>query len=170
MSRTRARIRRKVETSPGIHFNGLVRELDLAPGQVQYHLRRLHRTGHVETMSAYGRTHAFPHGTDSSEQLALALLHRETPRAIVEYVLDHGPLADRELAEALGLARSTLCYHRERLVDAGLLEQTRTGNGLTAVAVADDDATASMLARTRPTLPSRLAGRFERLVDELMEN
>ncbi|MGM0397617.1 MAG: winged helix-turn-helix transcriptional regulator, partial [Halobacteriota archaeon] len=38
MVETRTRIAEAVRTQPGIHFNGLVRSLDLATGQVQYHL------------------------------------------------------------------------------------------------------------------------------------
>ncbi|MGA9400002.1 MAG: ArsR family transcriptional regulator, partial [Haladaptatus sp.] len=37
MTETRTRIRRCVESRPGIHFNDLVRKSDIAPGQVQYH-------------------------------------------------------------------------------------------------------------------------------------
>ena len=39
MSDVRRRIERRIADDPGIHVNELVRELDLAAGQVQYHLR-----------------------------------------------------------------------------------------------------------------------------------
>ena len=42
---TRERIAAHVEHNPGVHFSELVRDLDLAPGQVQYHLRRLDASG-----------------------------------------------------------------------------------------------------------------------------
>jgi predicted transcriptional regulator len=60
MSETRKRIARHIQTTPGVHFNKLVRELDLAPGQVQYHLKRLLSTESVVEERLYGQTHYYP--------------------------------------------------------------------------------------------------------------
>jgi predicted transcriptional regulator len=80
MSETRNRIARQVRRSPGIHFNELTRKLDLAPGQVQYHLRKLERADDVVEESLYGRTHYYTPDYGSWERGALAVLRRETTR------------------------------------------------------------------------------------------
>lgn len=91
MTETRATIADAVRAHPGIHFNELVRTLDLANGQVQYHLGRLRDEGSVVAERLYGRTHYYPPGYDEWERRALALLRRETAGDVVAYLLANGP-------------------------------------------------------------------------------
>jgi hypothetical protein len=60
MTETRTRTADHIRTHPGIHFNALVRALDLAPGQTQYHLKRLLADNTVVAEHLYGRTHYYP--------------------------------------------------------------------------------------------------------------
>lgn len=162
---TRQRIAARVRRDPGIHFNELVRELDLAPGQVQYHLRRLDG---VVADDRYGRTHYFPPEYDARERAALALLRRETAADVVSVLMDDGPLPGGETAERAGIARSTLSWHLDRLVEADLVEK-RYDRGRVVLSLADSARTARLLDRADPTLPQRLVDRFTRLVDSLLE-
>jgi predicted transcriptional regulator len=161
---TRDRIAAHVRAEPGVHFNELVRELDLAPGQTQYHLRRLD----VTADERFGRTHYFPPGYDEWERGALALLRRETAADIVAVLLADGPLSAGETAARVGIARSTLSWHRDRLEAAGLVE-TCPDRGRTLLAVSEPERTARLLDRADPSLPDRLVDRFTRLVDGLLE-
>lgn len=165
MSATRERIASRVRRDPGIHFNELVRELDLAPGQVQYHLRKLRD---VVADDRYGRTHYFPPGYDAHERAALALLRRETAADVVSVLMDDGPLAAGETADRAGIARSTLSWHLDRLVEADLVAK-RYDRGRVVLSLVDPTGTARLLDRADPTLPGRLVDRFTRLVDSLLE-
>ncbi|WP_255198668.1 winged helix-turn-helix transcriptional regulator [Halorarius litoreus] len=163
MSATRDRIAAQVARDPGIHFNELVRVLDLAPGQVQYHLRRLD----VVADERYGQTHYFPEEYDAWERGALALLRRETAADIVSVLMESGPLGASETADRAGIARSTLSWHLDRLVESDLVEK-RHDRGRIVLALADPGRTARLLDRAEPTLPGRLVDRFTRLVDALL--
>ena len=44
---------------PGEHFNAVTRALDLASGQVQYHLNKLRNQGQIVEEHLYGRTHYY---------------------------------------------------------------------------------------------------------------
>ena len=57
MSNQRVRIATRISDTPGIHFSELVRELDLASGQVQYHIRRLCKEGRIVQQHVYGQIH-----------------------------------------------------------------------------------------------------------------
>jgi len=160
---TRDLIADHVRAEPGVHFNELVRELDLAPGQTQYHLRRLN----VTSEERFGRTHYFPPGYDEWERGALALLRRETAADVVAVLLADGPLSAGETADSVGIARSTLSWHRDRLEAAGLVE-TWPDRGRTLLAVEQPERTARLLDRADPSLPDRLVDRFTRLVDNLV--
>lgn len=167
MTETRSRIASEVCDSPGIHFNELVRELDLAPGQVQHHVRRLCREDRVIDESLYGRTHYYPPEFDDWERSVLALARRETTRDVLLYLLAEGSARPNEVTDALGVARSTLSYHVDRLVEAGLVEKRRDEhNGVTLVATRPEE-TARLLREVHPSLPARMTDRFERLVDNL---
>ncbi|WP_254824099.1 winged helix-turn-helix transcriptional regulator [Haloglomus halophilum] len=164
---TRRAIHDHVHERPGVHFNELTRVLDLAPGQVQYHLKRLTRADRVVAADLFGRTHYYPPEFDDWERAALALLHRETSADIVAELLAAGPLGASETAERVGIARSTCSWHVDRLSEAGVVRTERDGNRV-VLALAEPERTARLLQRAEPSLPERLVDRFTRLVDSLL--
>lgn len=164
---TRRAIHDHIRDRPGVHFNELVRALDLAPGQVQYHLKRLTRTDRLVADELFGQTHYYPPEFDDWERAALALLHRETSADIVAELLAAGPLGAGETADRVGIARSTCSWHVDRLVEADVVRKERDGNRV-VLALAEPERTARLLQRAEPSLPERLVDRFTRLVDSLL--
>lgn len=168
MSDTRERLLDHVQEHPGRHASALGRELDLATGQLQYHLRRLRNAGAVVADERHGRTHYFPPGYDEGERERLALARRETSRAVLAALLA-GETPAAALATRLDVARSTLSYHVDRLDEAGLVDERRGERGRVYLALADREATRSLLATVDPATHDRLVDRFTRLVDELID-
>lgn len=170
MSETRDRIRTEVEAEPGIHFRGLVRALDITPGQVQHHVRRLRKIDAVVAEDHRGRTHYYPPAVDDWDRRAIAVLRRETARDVVAYLLEHGESSPGTVVDAMGIARSTLEWHLETLTETGIVEKRRVdGNRIMLVPVHPEE-TAELLATVDPSLAERLVDRFERLVDGLVED
>lgn len=165
---TRDRLAAYVGSHPGLHFNELVRQLDLAPGQAQYHLRRLTRANRVLVESVSGRTHYFPSDFDPDERTRVALFRRETARDAVVELLD-GPATPNAVAGRIGVARSTLEWHLDALVDAGVVEKRRDSRRRVTLALSDAEAAAQSLAHVEPSVPDRLLDRFTRLVDSFLE-
>ena len=125
MTETRDRIATHVSTHPGVHFNELVEVLDLAPGQVQYHIRRLLDHDVLAREELYGRTHYFPPEYDEWERGALALIRRETARDILAYLIEHGPIPPGSVADELNIARSTVEWHLDHFVEQDVVEKRR---------------------------------------------
>lgn len=169
MNAQRARILDCVERVPGIHFNELVRELDLAPGQVQYHTRKLSRDGRVDRDPLYGRTHYYPPGCGDWERGALALCRRETARDVLHYLLDAGPSEPASVARVLDVARSTLEWHTNRLVERDLVCKERDADGRVTLSLAKPTETTRILGTVTPSAPDRMTDRFTRLVDRLLD-
>lgn len=167
MTETRSRIADAVTDRPGIHFNKIVRSLDLAPGQVQYHLSRLQDEDSVVVERLYGRTHYYPPAFEEWERRSLALLRRETAGDVVAHLLVNGPSRPATVAENLDIARSTLEWHLDRLVAQGLVEKRRADDRVT-LAVAAPEETLELLRTVEPTIRDRLVDRFTRLVDRLL--
>lgn len=169
MTSVRNKIATAVATNPGIHFNELVRSLDLAPGQVQYHLRRLAEDDRLVDESTYGRTHYYPPDFDEWERSALALTRRETSRDVMLYLLGNGWARPTDVADEVGIARSTLEYHLNRLVEADLVEKRRQNNHKVILVATRPETTAKLLQEVHPSLPATMTDRFERLVDNLLD-
>lgn len=167
MTATRTRIANAIESHPGVHFSELVRRLDLAPGQVQYHLRQLTAENQIVEDNYQGQTHYYPPDFDEWERRALALLRRETAGDIVAHLLAEGPTRPDVIVNELGIVRSTLEWHLDRMVAHGLIEKQRT-NGRIILTAAAPEETVKLLRDADPTLGDRLVDRFTRLVDRIL--
>lgn len=170
MTESRAAVDRYVRDNPGSHFSAIVDALDQATGQVQHHLSRLVRDAELERASLYGQTHYYPPGYDQREKETLALLRRETTRALVAALLAENERRPGALADDLGIARSTLEYHLSRLVDCGVVEKRRDDAGRVTLYLERPQETALLLAEVAPTGADRFLDRFMRLVDSLLED
>lgn len=169
MNETRQRIEQHVRDRPGIHFNGLVRELQLAPGQVQYHLKRLLRSDVLVSEPRDGRTHYFPPSYDPWERRVLSRYRRETSRDILTCLLENGPMRSTEVTDSVGIARSTLSWHTTRLAEDGIVERDKDARGRTILSLADPQSTAALLDEVTPSKTARATDRFTRLFDGLFE-
>lgn len=167
MTETREQIATTIARTPGVHFSALVRECSIARGQAQYHLRRLVEDGAVVREDCRGRAHYFPPTIDSAERRRIALLRRETARAIVRELLEAESARPVDLASRLDLPRSTLEYHLETLEDADVVVRQRLG-GRVVVTPCDPDALRAALELVDPGPVSSALDRFERLVDRLL--
>ncbi len=168
MTDTRSRVRAHVETNPGVHFNAVSRNLDIATGQTQYHLRRLLRAGRLESAEICGRTHYFPDGYSPEERAAIALLRRETTRELVMLLLERGETTPATLTEELDVARSTVEWHLSNLLEYDLVEKEYEGRHV-SVRPTRPELLREKLLEIDPRLPDRLVDRFSRLVDSLLE-
>lgn len=168
MSNIQSQIRDCIDRDPGIHFNAISRELDIATGQTQYHLRKLTGAGKLEKESISGRTHYFPPTFSAWERSTIALLRRETTREIVMYLLRQQPAPPAKIASNLELARSTVEWHLSRLVENDIARKERT-DGRVVVLLTDEQSVYRLLREIEPRLLDRVVDRFSRLTDELLD-
>ncbi|EFW90518.1 transcriptional regulator, ArsR family protein [Haladaptatus paucihalophilus DX253] len=168
MTETRTRIAQCVDSRPGIHFNDLVRESEIAPGQVQYHIRALLTEGRLVSEQLYGKTHYYTPEYDEWERAALALLRRETARDVLVTLLERGTARPGTLADDLGIARSTLEWHVSHLEEQDLVEKRHDVRNRVTLAPTRPEETAHLLAAVTPSFPERMVDRFTRLVDGLL--
>ncbi|UPM44187.1 winged helix-turn-helix transcriptional regulator [Halocatena salina] len=169
MTDTRQSIVDCIRSEPGIHFNALVRRLDLAPGQVQYHLRIILNDDDLLREHLYGKTHYYPSSVAAWERRALALLRRETAAEIVSYLLEYGRTDPATVADELDIARSTLEWHLSRLTEQELVTKEWDGQHRVTLTVERPTELVRLLREVDPTLFERMVDRFTRLVDDLLE-
>jgi predicted transcriptional regulator len=167
MSETRSRIARYVERNPGVHFSELVRELGFASGQIQYHTRKLVDAGEIEREEAHGKTHYFEPGFEPWERRLLALFRRETARGVIGYLLEHEGATPAAVADELGVARSTLEWHLDRLTEEDVVRKERDIQNRVTLELTHPERTRELLRAVSPSIPDRFLDRFTRLVDSL---
>lgn len=168
MGTTRNRIAETVEAKPGIHFNALVRTCDLATGQVQYHLDRLLSEDAVVKADLYGRSHFFTTEYDEWERSALSLMRRETTRDVTAVILETGPVRPTKLVDELDLARSTLEWQVDHLVEQHIVEKRYTTSDPVVLVATRPEDLIELVREADPTLLGKMVGRFTGLVDRML--
>ena len=169
MTDTRDRVAAHVHDDPGVHFNAVVRATDLAPGQVQHHARRLVRAGDLAVERVSGRTHYFPPEYDDWERGVVALARRETARDALYHLLDAGPSRPDNVADSIGVARSTLEHHLDALTTHDVVEKRRDERNRVTLALVHPEETVQLLANVDPSAADRFVDRFERLLDDFLD-
>jgi predicted transcriptional regulator len=168
MNNTRQRIYNHITVHPGIHFNAIVRTLDLAPGQVQYHVQEL-LSDKIELERLYGRTHYYPRGYTQWEHGVLALFRRETAREILLYLLKHEPTTPATVTTDLNIARSTLEWHLDHFITTEIVEKQRNSKNRVILTLIHSDQTRELLQDIQPSTSDRFVDRFMRLTDNIFE-
>jgi predicted transcriptional regulator len=168
MTGTRTRIALQIRRNPGTHFSEIVRSLEFAPGQIQYHVHRLLDEDEIVREQLYGRTHYYPPEFDEWERGALALFRRETSRDVLGYLLEHGREKPQTVADDLGIARSTLEWHLGHLVEQDVITKERDDRNHVTLVVTHPERTRELLRDISPSIPDRFVDRFTRLVDNLL--
>lgn len=170
MTHTRDRIKAHVDSNPGVNFSTLVEDLDLATGQVQYHLRKLCNSEELVREEVAGRTHYFDPDFGPTDRTAIALFRQETTRELVLVLLEDGSARPADLVDHLDLARSTVEWHLSKLIDADLVEKEYDERGRVTVELVDPERSRHLLREITPSLPDRFVDRFTRLLDQFLDD
>lgn len=153
---TRRRLYAVVKEYPGIHVREAARQLGTSMALVEYHLALLRDHGLVSVSKEDGYARLYP--TDApapspAEREKVGLLRQRLPLRVTLTLLDDGPAKHKDLAEALGLGKSTLSFHLRKLEAAGLVARDAEGR----FAVKDPPRVLRLLLAYPPTQDLRQA-------------
>lgn len=164
----RAEILRVVQEVPGIHLRQIERDTRLALGQVLYHLDRLERMGVVVSVRDAGfRRYFASSDVPRGDKPFVGALRQEVSRRVQLALLEREPCSHGELRSRVGVAASTLSFHLQRLVDAGILLRERAGTA-NIYALAQPGATRRALVYYRESFRDPEVDRYVRgILDRL---
>ncbi|HEX2022886.1 MAG TPA: helix-turn-helix domain-containing protein [Candidatus Thermoplasmatota archaeon] len=124
----RERIFAAIRDRPGIAATDLAREASVAWGTTIYHLDVLEQTQMVTSIREGRHRRYFLNGAQlPGSKVAVAILHNEVTRSVVDRVRAAPGATQKELAEATGMTPQALHWHLVRLVGAGLVRKEREG-------------------------------------------
>lgn len=144
----------------GAHLRDVARRSGMPLGTALYHLDRLEEAGLVVARrdGRYKRYFA-AQGMGRREKEVVSLLRHDVPRRIVYSLLRDGPATQRALCEAIGVSRSTLSFHVNRLLVHGLVNRTEARpEGI--YALQEPDLARDLLARFQASFSPEDAARF----------
>jgi predicted transcriptional regulator len=128
---SRRTIYQRIADTPGIHFRGLLGELEYAQGTLQYHLRWLAGEGLIDVSDDGKYTRYYPAAEfDEADRAVMNALRREYSRRILAHLLTDGPLSTTELSDRLDKAQSTVSWHLSKLAETDLVTKERDGRSV----------------------------------------
>ena len=144
----------------GAHLRDVARRSGMPLGTALYHLDRLEEAGLiVARRDGRYKRYFVAQGMGRREKEVVSLLRHDVPRRIVYSLLANGPATQRALCEAIGVSRSTLSFHVNRLQVAGLVTRAETRpEGI--YALAEPDLARDLLSRFQGSLSPEDAARY----------
>jgi predicted transcriptional regulator len=160
---TRQRIYNLIEQNPGLHFREVQRRTGLAVGSLQYHLGYLAKKQiiRIEKNGKFTRYYSVAGPQLGESQSTMSLLRQESLRKIMIFLLTKKRANNTRIAEALGLSPSTISWHLDKLVKAGLIEKKRKGRKI-FYKVINSEQVASILREYKKSF-------FDELVDNFVD-
>ena len=141
---------RLIERFPGLHLRELSRAARLSEALAGYHLAALEAEGHVRSAvdGEFRRFYSLlPTAPRTDDEPLIGLLRQRVPLQVAVFLQDRERATQTELAETLGLAKSTVSYHVGKLRDVGFL---RLSTGSEAVELAEPARVRALLLRWQP--------------------
>lgn len=147
----RRAIYRHILDHPGVHVRGVEKDLRIATGDMQYHLRGLEKQGLVKTRRVGLYRFVYPTNLfEDHQELLLGVLSQEMPREILLCLIGFPGLTQRELARRLHHSSPTIWWHMEKLAKQGMVRRRRTGKAVTYEVVADRAEILRLVRRYHP--------------------
>lgn len=125
---TRKMVYDYIQAHPGAHLREIARSLNLAIGDVQYHLYALEKNGYVVSKRRGLYKHFYTNNifNESQKNIIEALSH-ETSRRILFLLLHKHSISQGEIAKFVKVSASTVTWHMKRLINTGLVSVHREG-------------------------------------------
>ena len=156
---TRREIYDLVRRVPGLHMREIQRQLDLSIALTECHLRQLEEAGLLVSILEEGYKRYYPTtGADGGELKALGaeerrmigLFRQSIPLRITLFLLSRDVATQSEIADRLGISRSRLSFHLNKLLRQGVVRKLsrREGRGYSLV---DRNKTFRLIIAYRPS-------------------
>ena len=112
-----------VKANPGVHFNQLLRDLEMQPGALSYHLNVLEKKEYVKSIQDGNYRRFFLYGTSTDFKIALTSIQLR----ILSIVNERPGISQSKISESIGKNRMLINYHVKILRDAGIISVEKSG-------------------------------------------
>lgn len=156
---TRREIHDLVRRVPGLHMREIQRQLDLSIALTEYHLNQLEEAGLLVSIQEEGYRRYYPttgadggqlRALNSDERRMIGLFRQTIPLRVTLFLLTRDVATQSEIADGLGVSRSRLSFHLNKLLRQGVVRRLsrREGRGYSLV---DRNRTLRLMIAYRPS-------------------
>lgn len=118
-----------ISDSPGIRYRELLRITGLSNGVLSYHIDVLIKNGRIKNKKANQRvTRYYPSGFSDEESDIVAILRQETPRKIIQFIMENPHCTFNEIVDFCNKVPSTVSWHLNKLKESAMLEILKKNN------------------------------------------
>ncbi len=147
-----------VRRTPGLHMRELQRQSDLSIALTEYHLRQLEDAELIVSIMEEGYKRYYPTTGADGGKLALGgderrmvgLFRQAIPLQVTLLLLNRDSATNSEIADELGISRSRLSFHLNKMMRQGILRKLTRSEGR-GYALVDHNKTLKLLIAYRPS-------------------
>lgn len=157
----RDRIYQFIANNPGCHLRKISKDLNLAMGDTQYHLKTLEKTDLIKSrrIGVFRRYYTVSIYGEKLESL-LAILRQEVPRDIIIFLIENPRATQADIAKHKGFSAPTINWHMSRLIEIDLISSHKQGKFLNYYIKGDVKDITSILRRYYPSIWNKLSNRL----------
>jgi predicted transcriptional regulator len=157
----RDRICKYIIDNPGCHLRKISKDLSLAMGDTQHHLKMLEKADLIKSrrIGVFRRYYTVSIYGERLESL-LAILRQEVPRDIILYLIENPGANQAEIAKHKGFSAPTINWHMSRLIEIGLVSSHKEGKFLNYRIEGNIKDITAILRRYYPSIWTKLSNRL----------
>ena len=111
----------EINTNPGIRFRELMRSIKVTNGVMSYYIRKLEKTGIINTERTSGVLRLFSNTIKNSDIDIIKFLRISTTKKIMISLLEEDLLTFKQITEKIQMSPSTTSFYLTKLVNTGIL-------------------------------------------------
>jgi DNA-binding MarR family transcriptional regulator len=152
--KVRANIFDYINKNPGVHYRGIMNDLNLQMGVLTHHLNMLEQEKYIKSAQdgMYRRFYPFNASVNSG------LVLNEVQQRILQYIRDRPGISQADLARNLGYTRKVVYYHVKILSNAGFIHVETAGRESRCFYIEGLDLTGQPIAGAQVQVQSSQAG------------
>lgn len=121
-----------IRNKPGIHFREILREADIAMGEMEYHLHVLEKMEIISKVTNTYYTRYYPaYELGTEDKKIMSILRQEVLREILLFIIQEESPSHGEISKEFKLVKSTASFYIDKLLKFGLIEREKSGRQVT---------------------------------------
>ena len=159
-----------ITDNPGTHLRQIHHALDIPLGTVRHHLVVLEKNGKITSEKNVLFRYYFPKGVFiRNDRNTLKILHNETSREILMYVLEKKSVHQNELVGNIGITAPSIHWHMKRLSSLGLVSVSKNGKHVIYELASDPADVIKLLKNYYPKIWDKWSDRVSEMFLNLSE-
>ena len=117
-----------IKSKPGIHFREILRESEIAMGELEYHLHVLEKMELVSKKPNTHYTRYFPaYELGVEDKRIMVLLRQPMLREILLFLIQSEEATHGDIKKEFGLVKSTVSSNMKKLENSGIIKKEKRG-------------------------------------------